>query len=647
MRSIVPLIALLGVSGQCVAQSDWTLLDGAAPELEFPVDEAAASQTPIGEAPIDAVPIDESPTRKAPASETPTPVSQELTRVQNLMRAEVFELAQEILETQQPTPQLSAEWWQWERQLWALYRRQNQWQKLYQRVQRLPPATPQAMQHQATLQVVEAMTASQQGSSARSLLRAQLLRADVTEQRYRDFRQAMVAAYVADGLLPDARIAVDGFYREYSSQETAWLLLSAGVLLQSGNPAAAINLLAPLQNIDAQLLRLYARLNNQTMPPAQVIARAMEIMASPRGESMAREIQAMIVQAHIHAQQPQAVVTAMEEYLLMSAHQEAPTSRVYPQFSMQNLVDEYAAIARQQAEQVDLLVGDEARWLAHAKQLPSESAVARKAMFAYLALNADSPPLRQRATDAYVNILLDENQIGLIERLFAHPSRHGKLTLSGETGVRLSAHAMTQNNVQLAADANASLLQLPATAERKDWLLQAARIDIFAGRYQSGADKLHAWLEIFTSLNAAQSSAVLQPVFDLQTAEQHQLALPLLHKIERRAATDKQRREIAYWLAESYDGNGQYRIAAELFLRSALQTAAGFDRWGQAARFRAAEVLMHNNLFGDAQRLFEGLFAHASEKNRRNRLQQKLQQVRLLQSSQRGKISEGAEKNEQ
>lgn len=560
-------------------------------------------------------------------------IADELVRVQNLIRANVLGLAERILETRGPALQPSKEWLQWERQVWALYRQQGAWQKLHERANQLPPTFPRTILQEAALQSINALIALKQGEQARQLIRSKLLATDASQKDKRQLRQAVIAAYVADDLLPDARIAMDNFRKDFGSQETEWLLLSASVLLRTGDLDAAINLLAPMDHPTARVLRLYARLGNQTMTSEQVITNARKLQKSKENKSLAREIQAVITQATQNSGKPNALVDAIEMYLLMPPSRDPNLSRVFPQFTAQNLFDAYTRIAEDQGNKVGLLVGDEKRWLNYAKQLKPTATVLRKSLFAFLALGAKKPRSRQAAIDAYVDALIDSKRTALIPHLFGEDTAFGKLSLGGETGLRLSARALQSRDFQLAADANANLSKLPSGVSRTAWLLQAGRIDILANRYKRGVAKLDEWIASFKRFNDAQTIMILQPIFDLQTVQQHDVALELLYKVNKRAPAGKHRREIAYWLAESYVAKEQYTRAADLFLHSALQSADGLDLWGEASRFRAGEALVKAHLFTDARQVFEDMLARATTATRRNNLKQKLQQLSLLESN--------------
>ena len=385
------------------------------------------------------------------------------------------------------------------------------------------------------------------------------------------------------------------------------------------------------------------------MTPAQALVRARALASAPERKLAPRDLHAVLAQAHLAAgAQPETLALALEDYLLAPPSRTPQLSRAYPRFAVADLFAGYAASARDQANRAGLLIGEEWRWFEHALKLPQLQAVARRALFAHLAATTADAALRRRALDALVNNLVDSERTALIARLFGDDSPLGALVLGGETGLRLSAYALGKGDFELAAEANANLLEFPAGVNRNDWLLQAGRIDIFAGRHRRGAARLGEWLDAFDAADAvststtpvapialtpAQADAILQPIFDLQTVGRHQLALELLHQVAARAPGGKYPREIAYWLAESYAGSGQYVAAADLFLHSALAKEEGFDRWGESARFRAAEALLEAGLYADAGQLLRDLLARATSDARRSALRQKLQRVWLLQST--------------
>ncbi len=595
------------------AQSDWNLLKTKPANL--------LQSTPSSNQSQGAFDCDATKTRK---------ISTKLRRVQNLMRANVLGLAQEVLEIDGPLVQPTMEWINWERQLWTLYRDLGLWTKLYERASMVPRTFPQCIREEAGGQIVDALAELERGAIARIFIRKQLV-TDMSVQYERKMRQALISMYVVDGLFHEAKIALKKFSHDYGVLDKEWLLFNAEVLMDVGEIDAAINLLATLQQPAARLLKLYARLLNQMKTPASVIKETLLIRASSSGQALTREIKAVILQAHIEARNPQEFVKVLENYLLTADQQKPDNYRVYPQFSSTDLFTGYISICRQQLRIANLLSSSTAERLEYARQLSPTSMVVRKSFFACLITSETNPVLRTQAVDAYVDTLLDTNSAGLIKHLFGEGKTLGELTLGTTVGYRLYAHAVKKNDIQFAADISAKLSDLPVGIDHTEWLLQTGRIAVLVGDYQRAFDELEKWIESFEKLDVAQTRKILQVVFDLQAVQQHQQALVLLTKINIRISDKQHLREIAYWRAQSYDAIGEYDTAVDLFLQSALQKKNSFDEWGISARFQAAKVLINKKIYADARRIFEDMLAHTTDQALQSRLHQKLQQLWLLQ----------------
>ena len=559
--------------------------------------------------------------------------SPELLRVRTLVRANVLELAEQILERQGPPLLPNGEWLNWERQLWALYRAKGSWQKLYDRVQSIPPAFPGSVQLEAKQEAIAALISLGQGQRARRLLRKQLLSGIVSERDKIKLRQQVIESYLADDLMMEANTSATAFQQDYRTQDSDWLLLGARIALQSGDPDRAVNLLAPLDEPQARLLRAFARLKNESMQPGQVLEVCARLRQDEEFEELDKPILAVMVEA---ANNEGATVKAsdlMEQYLLANHSSNESLSRALPEYTTENLMNAYATIAQQEANRAGYLGGEEDGWVEFARLMEPEQITARSAVWAYIATRASNSLVRQNAIDNYVNIMIDTERTALLLHLFGDDNPMGKLDLSPITGLRLSNLAIDRGDVQLAADANANVSGPPPGMGYAEWLIYTGRIAIIAGRYQEGAAQLEKWIVSTQRLTPEETDKVLQAIFDLQTVDQHQLAIPLLEKVNERSPGGKYTREIAFWIAESYSATRQHIKAADYFLFSAMQKNNGFDQWGESARYRAADALMEGNLFVDARRLFEDLLQRTTEETRKQALQQKLQQLWLKESS--------------
>ncbi len=568
----------------------------------------------------------------------PAGFSPELLNVRTLVKANVLDLAQLILETEGPPDLPNKAWLNWERQLWKLYQVRENWQGLYQRTRQIPPTFPKKIHKEADLQAIYALIKLNDGKKARVLLRKHLSSGKLLELGRRRFRRLLIESYLADDLLTEAGVAMKNYQSDFSSAQEDWLLLSAKIYLKHNYPDSAANLLSTITIPEARLLRIFSRLKNQSIDPAWAVSEAKQLLAelqflSNRSAVKAHQILAVIIYAkHSSALLPPAV-DELEQYLIEIGDGISKADNVYPQYDTSDLLAAYKAAALAEVIQSELLNGDNLGWLDYVIQLPAEEATRKKAIYGYLLQNPKDQFVRQQLNNLFVTSLIQSDRMDIIPQLYGAHKPFGKLALSGDVGLELSNAALAIGNIRFAAEVNQVLTELPQGMDRADWLLHTARISIIVGDYDKGADDLMLWIEESGKLEPEQTDRVLQPIFDLQIANQHELALKLLHAVNTRSPSDRHRREIAYWIAESYQATRQYIKAANYFLFSALQKKNGFDQWGESARYRAAESLLSANLISDSRVLFKDLLARASTNSRKTQLKQKLQELWLHESS--------------
>ncbi len=562
-----------------------------------------------------------------------SPPSQELLRVRTLIRANALELAERIMEKQGPPMLPNGNWLNWERQLWALYRAKGEWQKLYERVKGIPPAFPSTIRLEAELEAAKSLVALGDGVRSRRVLRKLLISKGVSEHDKIALRQQIIESYLSEQLLNEANIAASYFQQDYRSQQRDWLILNARISLQSGNPDEAVNLLAPLDEPEARLLRTYARLKNGSLTSLQVLDTVNQFRDQEAFSDIVKPVFSVMIEAARVASLDLESADLLEQYLVLNDSFNQPLNRALPQFLVEDLIQAYQRIARELANQSGYLTGEEDDWSEFAQLISLEQTEARRSVWSHIAQNSSTGLVRQLAIDNYVNALIDGERTSLIHHIFGENKPMGELILSPTTGLRLSNLAIEIGDIQLAANANANVSGPPPGMAFADWLIYTGRISIIAGHYEHGANQLEKWITGFDRLTPEQMDSVLQPIFDLQTVDQHELAISLLEQVNSRSPGGDYVREVAFWIAESYSATRQHIKAADFFLFSAMQKQNGFDQWGESARFRAAEALTEGNFFSDARTLLEDLLKRAKEDVRKQSLTQKIQQLWLKQSS--------------
>ena len=572
------------------------------------------------------------------ASGSPSHFHGDLARVQTLIKANVLELAESILESQGPPILPNDTWLNWEHQLWTLYRVTGKWEKLYERTRQIPPAFPFQIRSEADYQAILASIELDKGARARALLRKYLLSSGVSDSEKRRLRKLLIESYLVDDYLDEARVSMRNYQSDYRSQEEDWLLLSAQVYIQLNDPDNAVNILAPLDPAPARLLRMNARLRNNSISPDQAIEKldvfSQEIeKLSDRSSVKPYQIASLKAYANISRDYFQSALDDLELYIIESGKSSTKIIGAYPSYEVSDLLNAYQKVALEEADRAGLLDGESAAFLAHGLQLPAESKAVRRALFGYLLQHDHQSNIKKQLNDLYITALMEVNRLDIIPYLYGANKPFGDLQLSGNIGLAVSNFALENGNIQIAADINSGITEIPQGMDRSEWLLHIARVAIIAGQYKQGASELKKWIYTHEKLTPDQADQVLQPVFDLQTVNQHSLALPLLHEINDRIKSAKHTREIAYWIAESYQATRQFIHAADYYFFSAIQKDNGWDQWGEAARFRAAESLQSANLVVDSRRQFESLLKRAQDDSRRAQIRQKLQELWLLESS--------------
>ncbi len=550
-----------------------------------------------------------------------------LDRVRVLVKYGALGLARNILETSAPPQQANKTWLNWERQLWMLYETEGLWEQLYDRSLQIPPVFPDSFKHEARGITIKALTRLGNNKRARQLIRDLVWQqTGVSTITRRMLRRRLVESYLADSLIKDAKLAAGLFQKDYRPQDREWLLLVARIDIEAGEPSSAVNLLAPMDNDHARLLRLYARFLDKSLKPDEVIKKAAKMVEKIKDIALRPALYSIMASVNKSVGNPIAMVDNIESYL---EWEDSSPALPFQKYAVQDLFNAYAAVARRAGNDAGLLIGVDKKWLRHARKIKKSNPVESRSIYAWLIAISKSKDVKRTAKNAYVKAVINAKHIRLLRRLFHAKSDLGNLSVSGAVALKLSNIALEQGEIQLAADAVTELTEKPPGITTQNWLLQSARITILAGRYEVGSDYLKRWMAMFKRLKPAETDLILQPIFDLQSTNNHKDALELLKQVKEKSPALKYQREVTFWLAESFSGLKQYISAAENYLLSALYKNNGFDPWGQAAQYRAAAELANAGMLKDARRIYNGLLELSDDPIEKQSIRQKLQKLWL------------------
>ncbi len=564
-------------------------------------------------------------------------LSSDLQMVRTLIKADVLDLAESILENQAPRALPTDEWFAWERQIWSLYAYRNKWQELYSRATQVPPSFPKSIRNEALDQAINALLEQSKGTEARNMLIRQMVSTQPSVDTIRQFRKRIIKSYLVDNLLSDAVLSMSNYQREFRYFDEDWLFQRAEVFLKLGQPEKAINILAPSDLPRARLLALYARLIHQSIPPEQGAER-LDAILSRNDEGKLRsgliEVEVAAVETYLTSLiDTHEYIKKLERYFIVKNESGDSVEGAFPLFILSDLNGAYEDYAIR-------LIGDQGHlendlpgifdWV---DSMSIAENLQQRVLSAYLLRRSKDPLQRVKLCDLFLTSLLNAGSIALMTDLFGPDAPLGELSIGGDVGLVLSNAMLEQGQVQLAAQVIDSMSETPSSNIGLDrWMLHEARVFVVAGRFLAGFQQLRQLINSYSELVSEQMDEILTPIFDLQKFRQHEHVLELLKLLRSKAISRRQDRELTYWIGESYQATHQYVTAANYFLYSALLENDGFDLWGISARYYAAQSLESAHLYGDARKLYRSLLDHVNDEARLTELNQKIQDLSLWES---------------
>ena len=365
------------------------------------------------------------------------------------------ELALHIIDQQQtPIDPLATDWAAWEKVRILIYQQRRDWASVVRRVQALPDNSPFIFTHWALTQGAAAQLELGQGAAARAWLLRLIWQAanvdsqlfarppwmaevpETEEQLFGQWRRMVIHSYIVEGRVDDAYVALLRYQQDYA-EDVQTQLLQAHVLLLSGRAGEAATLLAGTQEPTAAALFLLARLRSGGRPE-DILQEARQLLKQQEGipsQGLAAVVQAEAAQMigdherHVEAveyglavvrgipapstdgQVPRAqdaLERPSRDTCTSCTAYQGVTPLVFPglfNITDDSVWDAYVAYAQGLSNQQQLLMGDFAPWFAMAQSLVEEHPIRARALFAFLAMRADTVETRVRAHQQLVTLL--------------------------------------------------------------------------------------------------------------------------------------------------------------------------------------------------------------------------------------------------
>jgi hypothetical protein len=567
----------------------------------------------------------------------PLPViAQDLGAIAQLARDGAPGLALKLLDSAQPKAEENIQGWLFfERQRIDILRDWAQWDALSERLQKIPENAPEDFRHWANVEGVNAYLNSGRAAAARELLRRLVWKAEGAPpaDQFSLYRRLIVRSYLVENDLEDAQHAMRRYQQDYGDKGREWQKLRARVLLQLERPGEALKALQGIDEADFETLALQwlAELRNQSRPPKDILGNVRKA-TEDKGLTPLDEARFWSIGAEAARDfGGRLTETRVLETVLMSPAA-LPADDVLFAISGDRLWSAYRQFALDEGNALQLLVGQDARWLDEAAKWTKKEPEKARALLTVVMLNGEVPENRQLAYTRFLESIKSlPEPMRLLQKLFMDTRTFPKPAgIPDQVRYLLVDDALSKNDMALATRLMSGFEGVPAGADPFEWGLRRARILVLGGNHAEGIAGLNKLLQANPRLDRNAWDRLLQVIFDLQTVGRHEDAIALFKSILERPLEPQLQREILYWQADSYKALRDFPRAAWLYLKSAtLLDAAGLDPWGQTARFQAAEVLAEAGLPEDARRIYEDLLRVTREPERRAAIKYKLQELWL------------------
>ncbi|MDH5484853.1 MAG: hypothetical protein OEY43_06405 [Gammaproteobacteria bacterium] len=457
------------------------------------------------------------------------------------------------------------------------------------------------------------------------------------------WRRLIIRAYLNSHAVEDAQRAMRRYRQDYGDMSNEdglqWRLLQARLLLKRGSLQDVVGILKNDNTAEAEALRLFARIKHKALSVVDARKTIQKKISNKKTVITDLPVYTYVglklaIMAGDFAQQ----IILLEQ--LLANNVVADLRLVFPEavneLNANTLWQAYEGYGYELANSHSLLIGDDENWYAVASNLFKKKALDARALLAVLAFSAKDERHQQLAMEQLAR-LIDEQENGLvvINQLFlASKYFVDNEKIPAVVRYRLVDFALSQADLVTAANLMEKLHQPPAGQGVFEWTLRRARVLILGGQYEEGSKILNQLLMSGREFSEKQIDQVMQVIFDFQNVEQHALALASFKLLEKLPLSDKVRRELGYWQAESYQAGDDFEQAAMLFLQSARPVNGEFDPWYHTASFKAAESLAQAGLISDARQQYTSLLKRTENPARKSMIRQRLQQLRLQQGRQ-------------
>ncbi len=547
---------------------------------------------------------------------------------EQLSGAGAWQLSLAVLDRHRPNYGKSPGLWlRWLRRRVAIQELAGDHAGVIQGLKKLPRDLPARAKMWAIERAAQAsLRLGKSGEARRQLSRLFWLTTATTDKRrFAGWRRQVIESYLGEGLVADARTAALRYQLDYGDASRGWRELQARVALRNGDPKQVLETIGKPKNGKEVVLRLTARVHTKDISEKALLAAVQSLLADDKTADGTKRDAWLTVYEYARAQRnPKMAVESLEQALAFELENTLGQGK-----HADALWVAYQDLAADTANKGGLLIGVFEDWFELARQQKEPSSRAR-ALFAYLLLRAPDMAAGRQGAPEFVHRL--EGMPGgmeVMDALFLHAAAfRDRASIPVAARHLLVDRALARGEIGLASDLIGSLESPPSGVANFDWQLRRARVLVLGGQKMTGAAVLRELLKTTKQLPPEQADRFSQVVFDLQSADGHDLAFGLFAQALDKAPSQKYVRETLFWMADSLVSKKMFSQAAQLYLKSAMLPGMNtMDRWALSARYQAAQALAKANLVGDARNVYQSLLDVTQDPSRRAVLTRAMQQL--------------------
>ena len=521
-------------------------------------------------------------------------------------------------------------WIAWEQERYKILEQWEQWDRLLIRIESLPKDIPKQFRYQIVTKQAQAYLKLKQTNTARKIVRPYLWDFESSQSlEYERWRKIIVESYILDERYDDARIAMRRFLQDFSSQDNSWLENQAIILIQSGHLEEAAEILAGNDDATLKSMALLVDLLSKKKTAKSIWS---ESIALAKKEKTLSKNYAMywIVALNAAKQLSDINQVIALEVILTTKHTNINDLLNVSPDDLWQAYSQYATLVGNRAE---LLQGDDKSWLALAKSSVKLTPLKARSLIAHIILNGQDADVIEVASQEYLSSLnLDKvRHKNLLNGLFSQQGQFKNVkNIPVSIRFELVDLALKKGNIESATRLMSGLEKHPSNTDLFTWQLRRARVLVLGGQISEGHQVITQLLNNYLKPTEKNTDRIIQVLFDLQTIGADNEAIDNFKQLLRIDIKPSQKREVLFWMADSYKALKEHNKAALLYLQSAFYAGPkAMDPWAQTARFSAAESLEKAGLIDDSRRIFDGLLKVAKTAAEKGALRHKIQQLWL------------------